>query len=159
MRRRSQCLKPLNINMFKHLNTSKYTTHTLVCWCTLQSIIISKRSYIVYSLWVKVEEWRSHEKVHTIWSFTQCFTRHLPFSHQPHVTRAGHIELASCFVNGRCFVLAVIGHRVSLLTSFQTLSSWWLSYKCRKRLLACSVTFCTKSSYWSKKWMSDGITE
>lgn len=59
-------------------------------------------------------KWRGW-KVHTIWGFTQCFTRHLPFSNQPHITRACHIELACCFVNGCGFVFTVIGQRLVVI--------------------------------------------
>lgn len=49
MRRRSQCLKRLNIQMFKRLNTSKYTTHTGLLMSTAKyRVIRSKKSYTLH---------------------------------------------------------------------------------------------------------------
>lgn len=46
----------------------------------------------------------------TVWSFCQSFSRHLSLSHQPDVPGAGHVEMASSFVDASRLVLAADTH-------------------------------------------------
>lgn len=46
----------------------------------------------------------------TVWSFGQSFSRHLSLSHQPDVPGAGHVEMASSFVDASRLVLAADTH-------------------------------------------------